>query len=93
MDDIKRNALVETGKTIARGVYFGLLGVVALVLTVLISSPEVAQATITVPVINFTVSAGTLIVTGSAALLKVVDRYRHKSASVSNGIAPTFLQK
>lgn len=86
-------ALKETLKTIARGVYFGLLGLVALVLTVVISSPDVAQATLTVPVLNFTVSAGTLIVAGAAALLKIVDRYRHKSDSPSNGIAPSFLQK
>lgn len=86
-------ALKETLKTIARGVYFGLLGLVALVLTVVISSPDVAQATLTVPVINFTVSAGTLIVAGAAALLKVVDRYRHMDASPSKGIAPAFLQR
>lgn len=86
-------ALTETLKTIARGIYFGLLGLVALILTVLISSPDVAQATLTVPVFNFTVSVGTMIVAGAAALLKVIDRYRHKSDSPSNGIAPSFLQK
>lgn len=86
-------ALVETGKTILRGVWFGLLGVVVLVLTVIVSSPEVAQATVVLPVFNITVSVGALIVAGSAALIKVVDRYRHKSDSASNGLAPTFLQK
>jgi len=86
-------ALKETLKTIARGIYFGLLGIVALVLTVVISSPDVAQATLTVPVFNVTVSAGALIVAGAASLLKVVDRYRHLDSSPSKGIAPSFLQK
>lgn len=86
-------AMKETLKTIARGLYFGVLGLIALVLTVVISSPDVAQATLTVPVFNFTISAGALIVAGAAALLKIVDRYRHKSDSPSNGIAPPFLQR
>lgn len=86
-------ALKETLKTIARGIYFGLLGLVALILTVIISSPDVAQATLTVPVFNITVSAGTLIVAGAAAALKIVDRYRHMDESPSKGIAPSFLQR
>ncbi len=86
-------ALKETLKTIARGVYFGLLGIVALVLTVVISSPDVAQATLTVPVFNITLSVGALIVAGAAALLKVVDRYKHMDKSPSKGIAPSFLQR
>lgn len=86
-------ALKETLKTIARGVYFGLLGIVALVLTVIIGSPDVAQATLTVPVFNITLSVGTLIVAGAAALLKVVDRYKHMDNSPSKGIAPSFLQR
>lgn len=86
-------ALKETLKTIARGIYFGLLGLVALVLTVVISSPDVAKATLTIPVFDITVSAGTLIVAGAAAALKVVDRYRHMDKSPSKGIAPSFLQK
>lgn len=86
-------ALVETLKTIGRGIYFGLLGVVALVLTVIIASPDVAAATITVPVLGFTLNVGSLIVAGAAALAKIVDRYRHKSENTdSNGIAPSFLQ-
>jgi len=86
--------LQETLKTIARGVYFGLLGVVVLVLTVVASSPEVAQATVTLPVFNITLSVGALIVAGAAAAAKVVDRYRHTSTDTkSNGIAPKFLQK
>lgn len=87
-------ALIETVKTIARGIYFGLLGVVALVLTVIATSPDVAQATVTVPVFDIPVNVGSLIVAGVAALAKVVDRYRHKNTAIpSNGIAPSFLQR
>lgn len=86
-----QHALVETIKTIGRGIYFGLLGIVALVLTVIATSPDVAAATITVA--GFTLNVGTLIVAGVAALAKIVDRYRHKSDNTSsNGIAPSFLQ-
>jgi hypothetical protein len=87
-------ALVETAKTIARGVWFALLGVIVLVLTVVAGSPEIAAATVTVPVLNITLSVGALIVAGVAGLAKVIDRYIHKSRSTdSNGIAPPFLQK
>lgn len=87
-------ALKETFKTIARGVWFGLLGVVVLVLTVVVSSPDVAQATVVLPIFNITLSVGALIVAGAAALAKVIDRYIHKSNdTASKGIAPNFLQK
>lgn len=87
-------ALKETLKTIARGVWFGLLGVVVLVLTVVASSPEVAQSTVVLPVFNITLSVGAMIVAGVAGLAKVIDRYIHKSSdTASKGIAPNFLQK
>lgn len=87
-------ALKETLKTVARGLWFGLLGVVVLVLTVIASSPEVAQATVVLPIFNITLSVGALIVAGVAGLAKVIDRYIHKSnATELKGIAPTFLQK
>jgi len=87
-------ALKETLKTIARGLWFGLLGVVVLVLTVIAGSPDVAAATVTVPVLNITLSVGALIVAGVAGLAKVIDRYIHKSENTDlKGIAPTFLQK
>lgn len=86
-------ALMETFKTILRGLYFGLLGLVFLILTVIASSPEVAQASITVPVFEIELTVGTLIVAGVASLAKIVDRYRHKSGGTSKGIAPTFLQR
>ena len=87
-------AVKETIKTIVRGLYFGLLGVIALVLTVVASSPDVAQATVTMPIFNITLSVGALIVAGAAGLAKIIDRYIHKSDTTElKGIAPTFLQR
>jgi len=87
-------ALVETLKTVGRGLWFGLLGIIVLVLTVVAGSPEIAAATVTVPVLNITLSVGALIVAGVAALAKVIDRYVHKSTNNDlNGIALPFLQK
>lgn len=89
---MSNKGLVETAKSVARALYFGLLGVVALILTVIAGSPEVAAADITV--LGFTVNVGALIVAGVAALAKIVDRYRHTSDSTeSKGIAPSFLQR
>lgn len=87
-------ALKETLKTMARGVWFGLLGVVVLVLTVVAASPEVAQATVVIPIFNITISVGALIVAGVAGLAKIIDRYIHKSSDTAGkGIAPHFLQR
>lgn len=86
-------AYKETLKTIARGVWFGLLGVIVLVLTVVASSTDVAQATVTVPLFDIPLSVGGLIVAGAASLAKIIDRYVHKSSLPSKGIAPTFLQR
>ena len=86
-------ALKETVKSIARAIYFGVLGIVVLVLTVVAGSPDVASATIKLPVLDITISVGALIVAGAAGLAKIIDRYRHTSPSKSNGIAPPFLQK
>lgn len=89
---MSNKAMTETVKSVARAVYFGLLGVVALILTVVAGSPEVAAANITV--LGFTVNVGALIVAGVAALAKIVDRWRHVSENTdSKGIAPNFLQR
>ena len=86
-------ALKETAKTIARGIWFGLLGIVVLILTVVSTSPDVATATFTLPIFDLSVSVGTLIVAVAASAAKIVDRYIKKSDLPSNGIAPAFLQK
>lgn len=85
-------ALLETIKTAGRAVYFAFLGIIVLVLTVITTSPDVAQATVTIPGLNMVVSIGALIVAGTGFLAKAIDRYIHKSDSETNGIAPGFLQ-
>lgn len=84
-------ALTETAKTIARGLWFSFLGLVALVLTAVATSPDVAEATVVLPVVETPVSVGTFIVAVVASLIKVIDRYRHKAGN--GGIAPKFLQR
>lgn len=89
---MSNKGLVETAKSVLRAVYFGLLGVAALVLAVVVASPEIARASI--EVLGFSINVGTLIVAGAASLAKIVDRYRHTSDSTeSKGIAPNFLQR
>ena len=90
--NVSTNGLTETAKSIGRAIYFGLLGVLALILTVVASSPDVAAASIHVA--GFDINVGTTIVAGVALLLKAVDRYRHTSDNTdSKGIAPKLLQQ
>jgi len=86
-------ALFETLKSVLRGIYFAGLGVVALILTVIATSPEIAHAIVLLPWLG-EVNVGVLIVGGVASVAKAIDRYRHKSENTdSNGIAPGFLQR
>ena len=48
MDDVKRKALFETLKSIGRGLWFGILGLVAVALTALASSGAVSDINVTV---------------------------------------------
>lgn len=89
--NLDRDGIVEVLKTVARAVYFGVLGVVALVLASVAADPEIAQSYVTVSGVNIPV--GFLIVAGVGGLAKLVDRYRHEDSTASNGIAPKFLQK
>lgn len=87
-------ALLETLKSVGRAVYFSLLGVVVLVLTVVATSPDVAKASITLPVLNVAVNVGVVIVGAVASLAKIIDRYIHTHDNISsNGIALKFLQR
>jgi len=87
-------AVTETLKTIGRGIWFSLLGIVVLILTAITTSPSVIEATLTLPVIGTELSAGTAIVAATAMLTKIIDRYIHTSKKTSiAGIAPKFLQR
>lgn len=92
MDDAKRKALLETLKSIGRGLWFGILGLVVVALTALASSGEISSVTITVA--GLTVNLSVVIVAVVGFLAKTIDTYIHKNTDItSNGIAPSFLQK
>lgn len=92
MDDVKRNALIETLKSIGRGLWFGILGLVVVALTALATSGAVSDITVVVAGISINLSFVILAVVGFIA--KTIDTYIHKNDNIkSNGIAPSFLQK
>ena len=92
MNSVDVKARIETLKSIARGVWFGLLGLVAAGLAAVVSSGAVAD--VYVHVAGLTLNLTVVIVAAVGFLLKVIDTYLHKNDNVSvNGIAPSFLQK
>lgn len=92
MDEVKRNALIETLKSIGRGLWFGILGLVVVALTALATSGAVSDITVVVAGVSINLSFVILAVVGFIA--KTIDTYIHKNDNIkSNGIAPSFLQK
>lgn len=92
MDDAKKTALIETLKSIGRGLWFGVLGLVAVALTALATSGAVSDVTVVVAGVSINLSFVILAVVGFVA--KTIDTYIHKNDNIGiNGIAPTFLQK
>lgn len=92
MDEAKKTALIETLKSIGRGLWFGILGLVAVALTALATSGAVSDIYITVSGVAINLSYVILAVVGFVA--KTIDTYIHKNQNYeSNGIAPSFLQK
>lgn len=92
MDNAKRTALIETVKSIARGLWFAILGLIVVALYALASSGAVADATVTVG--GLTVNLAVVIVAAVGFVAKTIDTYIHKNEKIdSNGIAPSFLQK
>lgn len=92
MDEAKKNALIETLKSIGRGLWFGILGLVAVALAALASSGAVSDITVVVAGVSVNLSFVVLAVVGFVA--KTIDTYIHKNDNYqSNGIAPSFLQK
>jgi hypothetical protein len=92
MDEAKKEALIETLKSIGRGIWFGVLGLIAVGLTTLASSGAVSDITVVVAGVSINLSFVILAVVGFVA--KTIDTYIHKNENIdSNGIAPSFLQK
>lgn len=91
MDQAKRKALIETLKSIGRGLWFGVLGLIVVALTALATSGNIADMGVTVG--GFTVNYSVVILAVVGYLAKIIDTYVHKNDAIkANGIAPPFLQ-
>lgn len=92
MDEAKRKALIETLKSIGRGLWFGLLGLVAVALTALVSSNTINDVYIDIG--DHAINLAYVIVAVIGFIAKAIDTYVHKNESIdATGIAPPFLQK
>lgn len=92
MDEAKRTAIIETVKSIARGLWFAILGLIVTALTAFATSGAVTEATITVGGMSINIAFVIVAIVGFIA--KAIDTYIHKNENIaSNGIAPSFLQK
>lgn len=92
MDEVRKHALIETIKSIARGLYFAILGLIAAALTAFATSGAVKDVSIELAGISINLSFIVVAVVGF--LVKAIDTYVHKNDYIeSNGIAPSFLQK
>jgi len=92
MNEAKRTAIIETLKSIGRGVWFGILGLIVVALTALASSGAVTDVSVNLG--GLTVNLAYVLVAIIGFIAKAIDTYIHKNENISsNGIAPSFLQK
>jgi hypothetical protein len=92
MNEYDKNALIETLKSIARGIYFGVLGLVSVALTALATSGAINDVMIDVG--GLMVNLSFVIVAVVAFIAKTIDKYIHENENIdSRGIAPEFLQR
>lgn len=89
---INKKAIIETLKSAARFVWFGLLALIVVALTALVSDPSIIGAVVEVQGIK--ISLGVVLVAVIGYIIKLVDTYIHNNKQIkSNGLAPEFLQK
>lgn len=89
---MNNKALFATLKSLGRGIWFGLLGLIVVALTALATSGAVSNVTVQIAGVGINLAYVILAVVGFAA--KTIDTYIHKNDNInSNGIAPSFLQK
>lgn len=92
MDEAKRTAIIETLKSIGRGLWFAILGLVVTALTTFATSGAVTEATVNVG--NLSINLAFVIIAVVGFITKAIDTYIHKNENIAiNGIAPSFLQK
>jgi hypothetical protein len=84
---MNQKALLELAKSFGRFIYFGVLGLVVVFLTSLVSGGSLNNVVVTIG--GQHLNAGFVIVSVVAAVAKAIDRYVHANDNVkANGIAP-----
>lgn len=92
MDPVQRKALIETLKSVGRGLWFGILGLIVVALTAVATSGNISNMGVTVA--GFTLNLSVIILAVVGYVAKIIDTYVHKNENIaSNGLAPSFLQK
>lgn len=92
MDEAQKKALIETLKSLGRGLWFGFLGLLVVALLALVSSGAISDINVVINGITINLSFVLLAVIGFIA--KSIDTYVHNNQKIAaNGIAPAFLQK
>lgn len=92
MNTTDKKALFETLKAAARALWFGILGLVVVVLASLATSGSINNVVISVGGLAVNLSVVILAVIGFIA--KAIDTYVHKNENLdAKGIAPPFLQR
>lgn len=91
MNTANHKALKETLKSVGRGLWFGILGLVVAALTAVATSGAITYEGVTVG--GFTLNYSVIILAVVAYVIKLIDTYIHNNQNItSNGLAPTFLQ-
>lgn len=92
MDVSNKKALVETLKSAGRFLWFGILGLIATVLTALSANGSVTNSTLYIG--NLQVNMSIVVLALFSIVIKAIDTYVHNNDTVSsNGLAPAFLQQ
>lgn len=87
-----KSALIETGKSFLRFIWFGVLGLVVTFLTSLTTSQDLLNTIWTVG--DVAIPVGVWLVGGIGFAIKALDRYIHQSDNTKlNGLAPNILQR
>lgn len=91
MNPVKRKALMETLKSIGRGLWFALMGLIVVALTAIVTSGQITDMGVSVA--GFTLNLSVIILAVVGYVIKLLDTYIHNNQAIgSNGLAPGFLQ-
>lgn len=87
-----QKALIETLKSAARFVWFGLLGLIAAALTTALASGALTNSTLYIGTLQVNMSIVITVI--FSAVIKAIDTYIHNNDTVPiAGLAPAFLQQ